>query len=186
VISQNEQMKQEIAKLRGQVEVLMNELANAQQRQKDFYIDLDARLRKVEPQKVNVDGKEAIVEQDEQRSYDAALTLFKAGDYKNAGSSFADFLRRYPDSGYAAAAQYWLGNTYFAQRDYRNAIAAQQTVIKNYPESAKASDAMLNMASCYTELKEKPAARKTLEALIAQYPTTAAAQTAKERLATLK
>jgi hypothetical protein len=32
--------------------VLTNEIANAQQRQKDFYVDLDARLRKLEPQQV--------------------------------------------------------------------------------------------------------------------------------------
>ncbi|HTN66245.1 MAG TPA: YbgF trimerization domain-containing protein, partial [Burkholderiaceae bacterium] len=59
---QNDQVKQEIAKLRGQVEVLTNELANTQQRQKDFYVDLDARLRKLEPQQVTVDGKEVSVD----------------------------------------------------------------------------------------------------------------------------
>lgn len=186
LLSQNEQMLQEIAKLRGQVEVLTNEISTAQQRQKDFYVDLDNRLRKVEPQKMNVDGKEAEVEPSEQKTYDAALGQFKAGDYKSAGLSFADFLRRYPTSGYAAAAQYWLGNTYYAQRDYRNAIIAQQAVVKNYPDSPKAADALLNMASCFVEIKEKVTARKALEALITQYPDAPAAQTAKERLANLK
>ena len=57
--NQNEQLRQEIAKLRGQVEVLTNDLANEQRRQKDFYVDLDGRLRKLEPQKITVDGKEA-------------------------------------------------------------------------------------------------------------------------------
>ena len=186
LISQNEQLRSEIAKLRGQVEVLMNELSNAQQRQKDFYVDLDTRLRKLEPQRITVDGKEALVESSEQRSYDAALALFKAGDYKNAGIAFADFLRRYSESGFGAAAQYWLGNAYYAQRDYRNAIAAQQAVIKNYPDSPKAADAWLNIASCHIELKDKAAARKALQSLIAQYPDTPAAQTAQERLAALK
>src|SRR5437868_6021364 len=36
--NQNEQLRQEIARLRGQVEVLTNELANTQKRQKDFYV----------------------------------------------------------------------------------------------------------------------------------------------------
>lgn len=180
---QNDQLRQEIAKLRGQVEVLTNELANTQQRQKDFYVDLDARLRKLEPQQVTVDGKEVSVDPTEQKTYDAALAQFKAGDYRGAGAAFSDFIRRYPRSGFSPSAQYWLGNTYYAQRDYRNAIAAQQAVVKNYPDNPKASDAMLNIASCYTELKDKPAAKKTLEALIAQYPGTPAAQTAKDRLA---
>ncbi len=184
--TQNEQLRQEVAKLRGQIEVLTNELANAQQRQKDFYVDLDTRLRKMEPQQVTIDGKEVSIDQSEQKSYDAALASFKGGDYKAASVAFADFLRRYPRSGYAANAQYLLGNSYYAQRDYRNAIAAQQAVVKNFPDSAKTPDALLNIATCYLELKDRPAAKKTLEALIAQYPEAAAAQTARERLAGLK
>lgn len=186
LVNQNEQMRQEIARLRGQVEVLTNDLATAQQRQKDFYVDLDNRLRKMEPQRITIDGKEASVEQSEQKAYDAALALFKAGDYRNASAAFSDFVRRYPQSGYAASAQYWLGNTYYAQRDYRNAISAQQAVVRNYPDSPKAPDALLNIASSHMELKNKASARKALETLVAQYGDTEAAQTAKDRLAALK
>jgi tol-pal system protein YbgF len=184
--NQNEQLRQEIARLRGQVEELTNELANAQRRQKDFYVDLDNRMRKLEPQRVTVDGKEVSIEQSEQRAYDAALAYFKAGDYRNAGASFFDFTRRYPQSGLAPSAQYWLGNTYYAQREYKNAIAAQQVVVKNYADSPKAADALLNIASCYMELKDKASARKSLETLVTQYPDSPSAATAKERLAALK
>lgn len=184
--AQNEQLRQEIAKLRGQVEVLTNELANAQQRQKDFYVDLDNRLRKMEPQQMTVDGKEVSVEPGEQKAYDAALALYKAGDYRSAGAAFVDFLRRYPQSGFAPSAQYLLGNTYYAQRDCKNAITAQHAVVRNYPTSPKAADALLNISTCHIELKDKLAAKKALESLLAQYPDTAAAQTAKERLASFK
>jgi tol-pal system protein YbgF len=182
LIGQHDQTMQEIAKLRGQIEELSNELANAQKRQKDFYIDLDARLRKLEPREVNIDGKEAAVEPSEQNSYDAALQQFKAGDYKGAAAALDAFVKRYPDSAYAANAQYWLGNAYYAQRDCKSAIAAQQVVIKAYPDSPKAADAMLNMASCYTELKDKAGAKRTLDALVVKYPDSAAAQAARERL----
>lgn len=184
--AQNEQLKQEIARLNGQIEVLANEVSNAQQRQKDFYVDLDTRLRKLEPQIVAVDGQEVSVELSEQRLYDNALALFKAGDYKKSGASFADFIQRYPQSGYAPSAQYWIGNAYYAQRDYRNAIAAQQALLKKYPTNPKAADALLNIASSYTELKDRSAAKKSLESLVAQYPGAPAAQTAKERLANFK
>lgn len=184
--NQNEQLRQEIAKLRGQVEELANQLANEQRRQKDFYVDLDNRLRKFEPQKTTIDGKEVMISQQEQRDYDAALAYFKAGDYRNAGASFYDFTRRYPASGLAPSAQYWLGNTYYAQRDYKNAISAQQVVVKNYPDSPKAADALLNIASCQIELKDRIAAKRTLETLVAQYPDAPAAQTAKDRLAALR
>ncbi len=182
LINQHEQTMQEIARLRGQIEVLANELSNAQKRQKDFYVDLDARLRKLEPRQVTIDGKDAAVGQSEQASYDAALLLFKAGDYKAAAGALDAFVKRYPESGYAANAQYWLGNSHYALRDCKSAIAAQQVVVKAYPDSPKAADAMLNIASCHTELKDKVAAKKTLDALVAQYPDSSAAQTAKERL----
>ena len=186
MVNQNEQLRLDVSKLRGQVELLTNELANAQQRQRDFYVDLDNRLRKLEPQKVTVDGKEADVDPSEQKTYDAAQAMYKSGDYKNAGAAFAEFMRRFPNSGYAPSAQYLLGSTYYALRDYRIAITAQQAVVKNYPDSPKAADALLNIASCYVELKDKPAAKKTLASLVAKYPESPAAQTAKERLASLK
>jgi tol-pal system protein YbgF len=182
LVGQNEVTLQEIAKLRGQIEVLANELANAQKRQKDFYVDLDARLRKLEPREVNIDGKAAQVDPTEQKSYDTAMQLFKSGDYKAAATALSEFVLRYPASGYAANAQYWLGNAYYAQRDCKSAITAQLTVLKNYPDSPKAADAMLNIASCQTELKDK-AAKKTLQDLIKTYPDSTAAATAKERLA---
>jgi septal ring factor EnvC (AmiA/AmiB activator) len=46
--NQVESIKADIAKLRGQIEVLTYELEAAQKRQKDFYVDLDNRLRKLE------------------------------------------------------------------------------------------------------------------------------------------
>jgi tol-pal system protein YbgF len=184
--NQNEQLRQEIAKLRGQIELLTNDLANTQQRQKDFYIDLDKRLRTLEPQQVTMDGKQVNVLPSEQKAYDAAFALFKAGDYKNASAAFSEFMRRYPTTAYGATAQYLLGNAYYAQNDYNNAIAAQQAVVKNYPDHAKAPEALLNIASSYIELKDKAAAKKTLTELVAQYPESAAAHTAKERLKALK
>lgn len=182
---QNDQLLQEIARLRGQIEMLTNELANTQRRQKDFYADLDTRLRKLEPQRVNVDGKEVDVTPDEQKIYEAALSYFKAGDYKNASTAFSNFLRLYPQSGYAASAHYWLGTSNYALRDYKNAIASQQMVVRSFPTSPKAPDALLNIASSYAELRDRAAAKKTLESLVNQYPDSAAAATARERLATM-
>ena len=186
LVNQNEQLMQEIAKLRGQVEVLGNELANAQRRQKDLYVELDGRMHKLEPHKINIDGKEATIDPAEQKAYDAAQTLFKGGDYKNAGAALQDFVRRYPESGYAANAQYWLGNAYYALREYNNAITAQRVVVTNYADSPKAPDALLNIATCYAELKDKKNAKKSLQDLLAKYPDSSAAQAAKERLAVLK
>jgi len=186
MVNQHEQTMQEIAKLRGQIEVLANDIANAQKRQKDFYADLDARIAKLEPKQVTIDGKTAEVDPGELKSYDAAMATFKTGDYKTAAAALSDFVRRYPTSSYASNAQYWLGNAYYAQRDYKNAIAAQEIVASTYQDSAKAPDAMLNIASSYTELKDKKNAKKALQALVSKYPESTAAAAAKDRLAVLK
>lgn len=184
--NQNELLRTEIAKLRGQIEVLANDLSNTQRRQQDFYVDLDNRLRKMEPKRMTVDGKESTVEVTEQRAYDAAMALFKAAEYKSASAAFSSFAVNYPQSAYAGAAQYWLGNSYYAQRDCKNTISALQVLVKMHPEHPKTPDAMLNIAACHLELKDKLASRKILEAVIVQYPETEAAQAARSRLASAK
>ena len=97
LVNQHEQTMQEIARLRGQVEVLANEISNSQKRQKDFYADLDARIAKLEPRQVVIDGKETEVDSGELKSYEAAMAQFKAGNYPVAATALADFVRRYPD-----------------------------------------------------------------------------------------
>lgn len=185
-LNRHEQTLQEIARLRGQIEVLANELANIQKNQKDLYTDIDARIKKLEPRQVTIDGQEAAVAPTEQQDYEAALALLQGGDYKGAAAALSEFVRRHPDSAYAANAQYSLGTAYYALRDYKKAIAAQQVVAATYKDSAKAPDAMLNIASNYIELKDTKNAKKSLQALVSKYPGSPAAQTAKSRLAALK
>ena len=48
LFNQVETLKTEFARLRGQIELLQNEMENTQKRQRDLYVDLDGRLRKVE------------------------------------------------------------------------------------------------------------------------------------------
>jgi tol-pal system protein YbgF len=186
MLNQHEQTMQEIARLRGQLEVLANQVAISEKHQKDFYADLDTRLKKLEPRAEVIDGRQTEVMPTEKQAYDSAMDLFKTGDYKGAASALQDFVKRFPSSGYAANAQYWLGNSYFAQRDYKNAIAAQEVVATTYRDSAKAPDAMLNIASSYIELKDKKSAKKAFQQLITKFPDSSAAQAAKDRLAALK
>ena len=50
LVSQIQALREESARLRGQIETLTYELDAAKKRQQDFYIDLDGRLRKLETQ----------------------------------------------------------------------------------------------------------------------------------------
>ncbi len=57
--NQLEGLRQELARLRGQNEVLQNTVATLQKQQKDYYADLDARLKKFEPQHASVEDRQA-------------------------------------------------------------------------------------------------------------------------------
>lgn len=48
LLDQVEALKTDLAKLRGQLEVATHEIEQAQKRQRDLYVDLDTRLRKLE------------------------------------------------------------------------------------------------------------------------------------------
>lgn len=50
LLNQVDALQADINKLRGQFEVLNNALDNAQKRQRDMYLDLDTRLRRIEQQ----------------------------------------------------------------------------------------------------------------------------------------
>ena len=48
LLNQVEALNGELNRLRGQIEVLANDVNNAQKRQRDMYVDLDTRLRRIE------------------------------------------------------------------------------------------------------------------------------------------
>jgi len=48
LLNQVEALNGELNRLRGQMEVLANDVTNAQKRQRDMYVDLDTRLRRIE------------------------------------------------------------------------------------------------------------------------------------------
>lgn len=48
LVNQFEMLRSDLAKLRGQIEVLGYEVEQAQKRQRDLYVDLDSRIRKIE------------------------------------------------------------------------------------------------------------------------------------------
>jgi tol-pal system protein YbgF len=185
LVNQIEGLRQEIARLRGQNDTLANELANLQKRNRDLYGDLDTRLKSLEPVQVTIDGKPVSMGRDEQGAYDAALAVFRGGDFAGAVRAFQGFLLRYPASAHAASARYWTGSALYAQKDYRNAIAEQQIVVDKHPASPRAPEALLNIAASQDELKQRPAARATLQKLIKDYPDTESARLARERLAAM-
>jgi tol-pal system protein YbgF len=184
--NQIESLRGEIAKLRGTDEQLTRELTELQRRQRDITQGVDERLRKVEPQKVAVDGMEFSAEPDEKRAYDEAIGFMRTGDFERSASSFNQLMRRWPASGYTASALFWSGNAHYGRKDYASAVASFRSFLAQAPNHPRAPEGMLGLANSQVEMKDVRAARKTLEDLQKQYPTSEAAQAAKQRLATLR
>ena len=184
--SQIDQMRSEIAGLRGANEQLARDLATVQQQQKAATQSFDDRLRQFEPQKVSVDGREFLVERSEKQDFEAALAIFRTGEFAASQTGFLDFLQRYPQTGYGPSALFWLGNAQYATRNYKEAMANFRALIARNPEHVRAPEAVLSIANCQTELKDTRGAKKTLEDLLKAYPASEAASAAKERLSRLK
>lgn len=184
--TQIEALRTEQASLRGLNEQLQRDVAELQRRQKDIAQGMDERLRQFEPAAVTVDGREFRADPAEKRDYEAALAVFRAGKFAEAGTAFGNFVRQYPQSGYVPSARFWLGNAQYAARDYKEAIANFKSLLAAAPDHARAPEAALSIANCQIELKDQRAARKTLEDLLRVYPNSEAAAAAKERLARLK
>ena len=184
--NQLEQVRGDNAKLRGQNEQLARDLSEVQRKQKDIQSGVDDRLRKFEPQKVSLDGKEFTVEPDEKRQYDEAMELLRKSDFAGTANALTAFRKRYPTSGYTESALFWLGNAQYGTRQYKEAITSFRTLVSGSPDNAKAPEALLAIANCQAELKDGKGARKTIDELIKTYPKSEAAQAGRERLASLK
>jgi tol-pal system protein YbgF len=184
--TQIETLRSEIARLTGANEQLLREVADLQRRQRDIQQGIDDRLRKVEPAKVTVDGREFIAEPNESRDFESALAVFRKGDFPGAQTAFTEFIKRYPQSGFRPTALFWLGNAQYANRDYRGAIGNFRALLIAAPDHPRAAEAVLSIANCQVELKDNAGARKTLAELLQNYPQSEAAIAAKERLAKLR
>ena len=184
--NQIEALRNELATMRGQNENLARSVAEMQRTQKDLTTGVDERLRKFEPGKVNVDGKEFVADPAERQEFETALATLRKGDFAGAQTGFLAFLKRYPQTGYRASSLFWLGNAQYALRNYRDAVTNFRSMVTAEPDHMRAPEALLSMANCQVELKDTKSARKTLEDLVKAYPQAEAASVAKERLAKLK
>lgn len=184
--NQLEALRAELARQQGAQEQMLRDVSDLQRRQKDVSQSVDERLRRFEPQRLTIEGKEVLVDPEEKRSYDSALSLLRAGDFSGAAVALGMFQRRYTSSAYAESVKFWLGNAYYGKREYKEAIAAFRSLVAAAPSHSRAPEALLSIANCQAEMKDNKAARQTVEELIKAYPASEAAQAGKERLANLK
>ena len=199
--SQIETLNQEVARLKGELEVANHNVEATQQRQKDLYGDTDTRLRKLEggatpaasatPDATTAAATPAAAatptkNTQEYQLLELANGLSKEAKHKDAFNAYDKFLKDYPNSPLVADAKYGLGYTQFALRNYKSAIATQQKLIDLHPESPKVPDAMFNLANSQIQLGQVSSAKKTLRDLIAKFPNSEVTPATQKRLKALE
>lgn len=181
--NQNQELRAEVARLRGQLEVLLNEVETLKQRQRDFYVDLDTRMRQLESAGAQPEPAASLDPAAETADYEAALTLLRDNKPREAQAAFEAFIAKYPESANQSAANFWAGNAALQNRDTAAATRLFNTVLGKWPNDPVAPDAMLGLANSQQAAGDARTAQRTLQTLIERYPTSNAAQAAKQRLA---
>ncbi|MGD8789077.1 MAG: tol-pal system protein YbgF [Burkholderiales bacterium] len=171
LMNQLDELNRELSKLRGKVEELSNSILNAEKRQKDMYLDLDTRLRRIEASNTDiVDGfKKAAGDLSELRarvealeqSADLGSTLPSTTSMssENAAAN-ADVLRAYE----GAMAKY-------RGAKYQDAITEFQAIVKQFPNHPLAANAQYWTGDSYYQLRAYRSAVDAQKELIAKYPS---------------
>lgn len=198
VLNTVNQLQEEVAMLRGQVEELTHQMERLKQQQLDDYARLDAQLAggSAGGQTEAIDARSAPVApvpsgsvssgatmtQDGKGEYEAAYNLLKQKKFGEAEVAFNTLISNYPNSTYAGNANFWLGFIYQTRGDLNASEKAFNEVLK-FPNHNKAEDAKYNLGKVYHLQGKTEQARQLLTEVAAGSSNTASL--AKTYLATM-
>jgi tol-pal system protein YbgF len=204
---QLEQMRSENRQLRGEIELLVNEIEQLKRKQRDIYLDIDQRLAALsgeavptlpeptdplptqaqvpdaapatpEPPGTPVDRSRVVAE------YEAAYALLSPQQkrYAEAAAALENFLGKYPDDPLAADAQYLLGDAHYVMQQNDAARQAFELATSRYPDNPKAPGALFKIGRLQQAAGDSAGARATFEKVLQDYPSSPAAGLARQRL----
>ena len=165
LFNQLEQVKAEVSRLRGQIEVLTYEQEQQQKRQRDLYVDLDSRLRRLESSAAG--------------STPAApapsgslppLTPPVGSTGSAAPPAGAPVAAAAPVAATAEQRTYDAAYDQFKAGSFAAAIAGFTSFVKTYPKSPLAASAQYWIGSAQFSQKDYRASVASQRQLIAAYP----------------
>lgn len=181
LFNQVETLKTEFARLRGQIELLQNEMENTQKRQRDLYVDLDGRLRKVEAQMSEQAARTAQMPP----AVVGPATSPGAGPVVNTppGADPARSMQPAPMTSpvmdpVAEQRAYDQGLEHFRGGRFGEAVTAFQLFIRNFPKSTLVPSAQYWIGNSLYAVRDFRGAIATQRQLLAQYPDSAKASDA--------
>ena len=192
LFNQVEILKTEFARLRGQIELLQNEMENTQKRQRDLYVDLDGRLRKMEALQAEQAARAAVAAAAAATPPPAAsMPPGVVGPTAPTGATPAGAIdpgRAMPPGAVVAppaaidpvAEQraYDQGLDHFRAGRFAEAVTAFQVFTRNFPRSTLVPSAQYWIGNSLYATRDFRGAISTQRQLIAQYPDSAKASDA--------
>ncbi|MCC2682254.1 MAG: hypothetical protein K0S36_1818 [Nitrosospira multiformis] len=180
--NQIESLRLDLNRLQGQIEVLVNENELAQKRQRDFYVDLDNRLRRLE-QAEGADGATAPKSGVSSPAASGSAIDSNAGPNSSPGvkgtasaaasavsSEYGTPANRNPVADGSDGRAYESGYDLFKTGKYKEAISSFNSFLRSYPESSFAASAHYWIGNSFYALREFKNAVAAQETLIKIYP----------------
>ena len=179
--SQDEQVKAVATQIK-RLEDTIRELRKSQDELKARFILLSQQSPPPKIEVVNQETPSKDRDAGPPADYVRAFGLYSSNTFLEAISAFETFLKKNPQSEYAANALYWIGECHYSLSDLPKAKDIFSKVAGSYPNSPKAPDALLKLGYSLVAMKEKDKANTIFESLIKSYPSSPAAAKARERL----
>lgn len=192
LISQIQQLQQEVSELRGLVEEQSFEIKRLKQQRLDDYLDLDKRVSELSKQGLqssnptpstssnsNTGALAALsnsslptstldTAEAEKKLYRKAIDqLLNKQDYEGAQASFNQYLEKYPSGSYSPNVHYWQGQIYLTDSDKKSAEKSFSTLLSDHPDHQKAPDAKYKLATIYYDQGKKAEAKTMLDEVAA-------------------
>ena len=172
IANQLQVLQSDVAKLRGQIEVVTYELEQAQKRQRDLYVDLDTRLRKIEsgasaekPEPGNAGNAAG-----PQGAPPGAPPPAPAASTPPPGPVAAIPPPRNASDGVAEQRAYDAALDQFKRGDYAGAVNGFNAFLKAYPRSGLASSAQYWLGNAQYARRDYRGSIATQRQLLKDYP----------------
>jgi tol-pal system protein YbgF len=197
-----EQLRQEVANVRGDLELLQKGVHDAGLADRGFQEDTVARLAAAESRVAALEttlgvaaspaapatrpGGDAPAAPAPAKDPEAVVDAIEkalADDKPAVARTLARaFLSEHPKHARAAEVQYRLAESHDNEKDYKVAAAAYQVVVDAYPTSTWAGWALLRQGECFDSLKRPDDAVFFYEDVVKRFPKHKAAKEAKAKL----
>ncbi|WP_299574753.1 tol-pal system protein YbgF [uncultured Shewanella sp.] len=183
-------LQREVLDLRGITEQQDYQISQMLQRQRQLYEEIANLSASAASTTVTVADSSASSATKstlgETASYEQAVNLvLKERKYDEAIPAFSEFIKQYPDSTYAANANYWLGQLLFNKGTFPEAKQAFDTVVTKYPNSNKRGDSLVKLGMIAEKEGDSTTAKTFYNRVLKEYANSASARLAQQQLSAL-